>query len=121
MANHIKLEKLIENCLRVRRLELNNWKEMMELKMRRTEKSDMIEFIDLYKSIKEIRNERELFALCEKFLRESKLSCLNNRIKLLLFLQKEGVIPNDAAYTHALYRVLGFFEYLMPDIKKQKQ
>jgi hypothetical protein len=58
LANHIKTDKIIENCLRVRRLELSNWKEMMDLKMRRTEKSDMIEFIDLYKNIKEIKNER---------------------------------------------------------------
>lgn len=26
MANHIKIEKMVENCLRVRRLELTNWK-----------------------------------------------------------------------------------------------
>lgn len=64
MANHIKIDKLIENCLKVRRLELNNWKEMMELKVRRTEKSDMIEFIELYKNVREIKNEKELFALC---------------------------------------------------------
>jgi len=37
---------------------------MMELKIRRTEKSDMIEFIGLYKNIKEIKNDKELFALC---------------------------------------------------------
>ena len=59
---------------------------MMDLKLRRTEKSDMLEFLPLFKSLKELRNEKELFVLSECYLRESKLSCLNNRIRLLLFL-----------------------------------
>lgn len=64
MANHINTQSLVENCLRVRKMELKNWKEMMELKLRRTEKSDMIEFIGLYKNIKQVENEKELFLLC---------------------------------------------------------
>jgi hemoglobin-like flavoprotein len=86
MAAHIRTAAIIENCLRVRRLELANWRQMMELKLRRTEKSDMLEFLDLFKSLKELRNEKELFVLSERYLRESKLSCLDNRIRLLLFL-----------------------------------
>lgn len=80
----------------------------------------MIEFIGLYKNIKEIQNDKELFALCERFLRESKLSCLNNRIRLLLYLEKNEIIPWTAAYQNALHRVIGFYEYLMPDIARHK-
>lgn len=65
----------------------------MDLKVRRTEKSDMIEFLALFKNIKLIQNEKELFSLCEQYLRESKISCIRNRIQLLLFLQQEQLIP----------------------------
>lgn len=40
---------------------------------------------------------------------------------MLFFLQKKGVIPDEPSYAHALHRVIGFFEYLQPDIKKEKQ
>lgn len=54
MVNHIHTETIIANCLRIRRLELKNWKDMLGLKMRRTEQSDMIEFLALYKNIQQI-------------------------------------------------------------------
>jgi len=37
-----------------------------------------------------------------------------------MFLEKSGVISGDAAYHNALHRVIGFFEYLLPDINKYK-
>lgn len=36
LANHIQTQTLIENCLRLRRIELKNWKDMLDLKVRRT-------------------------------------------------------------------------------------
>lgn len=36
IANHIHTHLLVQNCLRIRKMELNNWKEMMQLKLRRT-------------------------------------------------------------------------------------
>ena len=53
----------------MRRLELKNWKKMLDFKLRRTEISDMIEFLGLYKNVKEVRNDKELFAVCEQYLR----------------------------------------------------
>jgi midasin (ATPase involved in ribosome maturation) len=118
LASHIATDRLVQNCLRVRRLELANWRQMMDLKIRRTEKSDMVEFVDLFKNVRDIRNEHELFALCERFLRESKLSCLPSRIRLLLFLEERGLIAAGPAYGHVLHRVIGFFEYLLPEVRR---
>jgi hypothetical protein len=47
------------------------------------------------------------------------MSCLQNRIKLLLYLERQAVIQ-DASYHNALHRVIGFYDYLMPDILRFK-
>jgi hypothetical protein len=81
---------------------------MLGLKLRRTEKADMIEFLGLYRNIKQVANERELFVLCERYLRESALSCLPNRLRLLRFLERT-TLSGHSIYPHVLRRVAGFF------------
>ena len=43
---------------------------------------------NFYKQIPALANEREFFAFSDKFIRESKLSCLRNRLKFMLFLEQ---------------------------------
>ena len=80
----------------------------------------MIEFIQFYKDIKNVKNDKELFAMSERFLRESKISCVNNRINLIEYLYKHKIIPQELSYRNVLYRVTGFFKYIMVDIEKEK-
>ena len=80
----------------------------------------MIEFIGFYKNLKQLKNDKELFAVCESFLRESKISCINNRVRLLLYLAKENVIPKEQSFRNALFRVIGFYSYLMHELTSFK-
>ena len=54
--NHIPVDALIQICLRVRRMELKNWKGMLDLKQRRIHISDMLELPPLFKILKQITN-----------------------------------------------------------------
>jgi len=42
MAQHINTASIVQNCLKVRRLELKNWKKMIDFKVRRTQQSDLL-------------------------------------------------------------------------------
>ena len=87
---------------------------MIDFKIRRTQQSDLLEFLGLFKNIKEAQTEKEVFGLCEQYLRESKISCLPFRVTLLLFLAKQAVIAPQ--HQHSLFRVIGFFGYLSPEL-----
>ena len=53
-AERIDDSELVSQCLRMRRLELKNWKSMLAYKVTRIEKSDTIEFIHFYRNFIQI-------------------------------------------------------------------
>ena len=56
---------------------------MLNLKIRRTQQCDLVEAVALIKLLPGVSNPREIFAICEKYLGESSLSCLGHRTKIL--------------------------------------
>ena len=55
-AERIDDSEIVSQCLRMRRLELKNWKSMLAYKVGRVEKSDTIEFIHFYRNFIQIGN-----------------------------------------------------------------
>jgi hypothetical protein len=53
-SEHIPSEEVVEQCLAVRRLELHNWRLMLEYKLRRVEKSDILHFIHFYRILSQV-------------------------------------------------------------------
>jgi len=60
---------------------------MLSLKLSRTQQSDTLELLPLFKLIPHLTDSKQLFSVCEKYLGHSKLSCLDHRMGMLRFLQ----------------------------------
>jgi hypothetical protein len=57
-AQRVPCDELIGECLKLRRMELKNWKSMLHFKQQRTQKSDVINLIDFFKMMRMIENEK---------------------------------------------------------------
>lgn len=51
-VERVPTDELIAECLKLRRLELKNWKSMLYYKQQRTQKSDTINMIQFYRLMK---------------------------------------------------------------------
>lgn len=87
---------------------------MLHYKQQRTQKSDIINLIQFYRQVKMTQNSKEAFMLSENFLRESTVCCLPSRMSFLELLARSYV--RDEKVQTAMYRVIGFYEYLMPHV-----
>jgi hypothetical protein len=62
-VERVPCDELIAECLKLRRLELKNWKSMLYYKQQRTQKSDTINLIEFYKTVKQVKTAKEAFAI----------------------------------------------------------
>ena len=126
-------EGLIKSCLRVRKLELKNWPQMLKLKIKRREQSDVLEFVRIWRLLKKVLENsdssscsEECFHLLDQYIRESCLICFPFRMKCILKMmsvftnkwiastsKREGEATNNYKRILSTFgRVIGFYQYL---------